>query len=132
MSDPTTTPNTGPPKPFVPDPSKGVDGEDFKLAKPGQRDYVAGQPVDEKELADTVKAAKARLDAAHQKPGVISSEGVEKAWEQQMGPALETREPEVPQQTSRPAQTQTPAPHAQSSPPTSSSSSSSAKPAPRR
>jgi len=35
---------------------------DFKLAKPGSRDYVAGQPVDEKELEETMAEAKKRME----------------------------------------------------------------------
>jgi hypothetical protein len=36
--------------------------KDFHLAEPGSKDYVAGQPVDEEELAETEEAAKANAD----------------------------------------------------------------------
>jgi hypothetical protein len=36
---------------------------DFRLAKPGDRDYVAGQPIDEAELQRTQEAARRRAEA---------------------------------------------------------------------
>jgi hypothetical protein len=38
---------------------------DFKLAKVGSRDYVAGQPVDEEELDKTMAAARQRKEEGH-------------------------------------------------------------------
>jgi hypothetical protein len=49
--------------PTEPDISKVPEG--FKLAPIGSRDYVAGQPVDEKELEKTQAEAKARKEAGH-------------------------------------------------------------------
>ena len=37
--------------------------KDFKLAKPGSRDYVAGQPVDDKELGEVTAEAEKRMKA---------------------------------------------------------------------
>ena len=41
--------------------------KDFKLAQPGSKDYVAGQPVDEKELDEVTAAAEKRMEAGHSK-----------------------------------------------------------------
>ena len=41
--------------------------KDFKLAQPGSKDYVAGQPVDEKELGEVTAAAEKRMEAGHSK-----------------------------------------------------------------
>lgn len=39
--------------------------KDFKLAQPGSKDYVAGQPVDEKELGEVTAEAEKRLKSGH-------------------------------------------------------------------
>lgn len=39
--------------------------KDFKLAKEGSKDYVAGQPVDEKELGEVTAEAEKRMKAGH-------------------------------------------------------------------
>jgi len=80
---PSPNPNPGPespaaPKAATPEPKPGEDekmklerdaikaaleNKDFKLGKVGTRDYVAGQPVDEKELSEVTAEAKKRLEA---------------------------------------------------------------------
>ena len=64
---PAETPPTEAPAP----PAEASGEEPFKLAKPGSKDYVAGQPVDEAELAKVtaehdklVADAKAKADQA--------------------------------------------------------------------
>jgi hypothetical protein len=49
--------------PSSPEPEE-VSRKDFRLAPEGHRDYVAGQPVDEEELALTTAAADRKLEAA--------------------------------------------------------------------
>ena len=49
--------------PTQPEPEE-VSRRDFHLAPEGHRDYVAGQPVDEEELARTTAAADQKLEAA--------------------------------------------------------------------
>ena len=39
--------------------------KDFKLAEPGSKDYVAGQPTDEKELAEVTLETEKRMKAGH-------------------------------------------------------------------
>jgi hypothetical protein len=68
------TPNAPPPKAPVKETPAQAPGElpaktenypppkDFHLAKPGSKDYVAGQPADEDELAKTEAAAKAKAE----------------------------------------------------------------------
>ena len=47
------SPSTKPPADLPPKTENYPPPEDFHLAKPGSRDYVAGQPADEEELAKT-------------------------------------------------------------------------------
>jgi hypothetical protein len=56
-TEPSTIPDVPAKEPETYPPPK-----DFKLAEPGSKDYVAGQPVDEEELAETEEAARAKAD----------------------------------------------------------------------
>ena len=58
--------------------------KDFKLAKPGSKDYVAGQPVDEKELGEVTAEAEKRMQAGHD-PKAAGGTAHEKSV-QQYGP----------------------------------------------
>jgi hypothetical protein len=74
-SQPQPQPQPPQPKPPAPPPSPPPPSEDdvaavpkdFKLAEPGSRDYVAGQPVDEEELQKTQEAARKRIEEARSK-----------------------------------------------------------------
>lgn len=60
--------------------------KDFKLAKTGSRDYVAGQPVDDKELADTIKESKDRKETAREAAKEAHTpERTHAAWTEQYG-----------------------------------------------
>jgi colicin import membrane protein len=64
-------PQPPPPPPPAPPPKPEEDAaalpKDFKLAEPGSRDYVAGQPIDEEELRKTQEAARKRIEEARSK-----------------------------------------------------------------
>jgi len=62
---PAPTPDK-PPEDLPPKTENYPPPEDFHLAKPGSRDYVAGQPADEEELAKTEAERGARLKAAQE------------------------------------------------------------------
>jgi hypothetical protein len=56
-----------PPAPPKPEEDAAALPKDFKLAPPGSRDYVAGQPIDEEELRKTQEAARKRIEEARSK-----------------------------------------------------------------
>ena len=56
-------PAQAPPEDEWPEPGTNPDGTPFKL--PTGKDYVAGQPIDEAELAKTTADEKARRAAGH-------------------------------------------------------------------
>jgi hypothetical protein len=64
---PPQSPPQPPPQPPKPEEDAAALPKDFKLAEPGSRDYVAGQPIDEEELRKTQEAARKRIEEARSK-----------------------------------------------------------------